>query len=78
MHRLCADPSVRFTECGRALLRWLDAGPRTTEEVATLATRMPAHHLGLIAGLARQSAALWEQFSDELERRAEAQATLGG
>ncbi|MEU2085336.1 ParB N-terminal domain-containing protein [Streptomyces albus] len=78
MHRLCADPSVRFTECGRALLRWLDAGPRTTEEVATLATRMPAHHLGLIAGLARQSAALWEQFSDELERRADAQATLGG
>ncbi|WP_369201054.1 ParB N-terminal domain-containing protein [Streptomyces sp. PU-14G] len=77
IQRLCADPSLRLTECGRALLRWLSAGPRTAEEVAALASRMPAHHLGLIAGLARQSACLWQQFSDEVERRADPRATAG-
>ncbi|MGI5350704.1 ParB/RepB/Spo0J family partition protein [Streptomyces sp. CA-250714] len=78
LQRLRADPSVRFTESGRALLRWLDVGPRTVAEAVTLAGRVPDHHLGLIAALARQSAAMWQQLADELERRANAHTAYGG
>lgn len=70
LQRLRADPSLRLAESGRALLRWLDAGPRTLEDSAELADRTPEHLLVLISGLARQNAVMWQQLATHLERRA--------
>ncbi|MFC9994023.1 ParB N-terminal domain-containing protein [Nocardia sp. NPDC127526] len=72
MERVCAaavlqslrrDPSLRLTEAGRTLLRWLDASPRTPTQSVDLADRIPEHCLNLILDMARQNAANWQDFA---------------
>ncbi|MEU0545070.1 ParB N-terminal domain-containing protein [Nocardia sp. NPDC005978] len=66
---LRADPSLRFSDAGRALLRWLDAGPRTLEESVALADQIPGHCSAAIVAVARRNAEHWQSMADELDRR---------
>jgi hypothetical protein len=63
------DPSLRFTESGRALLRWLllrANGPDGWEDVVTT---LPPHCAYVVADLARHCAEEWSAFAGELEQR---------
>lgn len=65
MRMLCQDPSLRLTETGRALLRWLDAHT-VTGQAAPPVTEVPAHCAGAIAALARHNARFWAAFGDRV------------
>jgi hypothetical protein len=63
------DPSLRYTEPGRVILRWL--GPRilVPDEIPPSLQEVPAHcrlHLG---ALARSCAAAWIQLAVGLEHK---------
>jgi ParB-like chromosome segregation protein Spo0J len=61
------DPSLRFTESGRALIRWLDAracGPGPWQK---LIEAVPPHCAYLVAQLAHRCAAEWLEVAKHLE-----------
>jgi|SRR5439155_20515983 len=67
LRNLRSDPSLRFTEHGRDLLRWLDA--RTIAPVGwqAHADRPPAHCHYAVAELARSCARRWLESAERLE-----------
>ncbi|WP_245821752.1 streptomycin biosynthesis protein [Lentzea waywayandensis] len=65
LRTLCKDPSLRLTEAGRALLRWLDTHTVTGQAVPPV-TDVPAHCVDAIAALARHNARYWAAFGDRL------------
>ncbi|MFI9510294.1 ParB/RepB/Spo0J family partition protein [Nocardia sp. NPDC052566] len=69
LQSLRRDPSLRLTETGRTLLRWLDASPRTPTQSVDLADRIPEHCLNLILDMARQNAANWQDFAARIGDR---------
>jgi ParB-like chromosome segregation protein Spo0J len=63
------DPSLRFTESGRALLRWLDiraAGPTGWQNMIDAA---PSHCVYVVAELARRCADEWLDVARQLDDR---------
>ncbi|MEU8900642.1 ParB/RepB/Spo0J family partition protein [Nocardia sp. NPDC048505] len=73
MDSLRRDPSLRLSETGRQLLRWLDAAPRTPVESAELAEQLPEHCLNLILELAQQNAETWRRFAARVGDRLDEQ-----
>lgn len=69
IQRLRADPSLRFTEAGRALLRRLDVYAVANTGLETVVDAMPAHTVTLIVELAYFLAEDWRRFAAYLERR---------
>jgi hypothetical protein len=69
LESLRRDPTLRYSEDGRTLIRWLDTRIIRTEE-AGYATRVPPHQAAIIAKAARACALLWEDIAQGLERRA--------
>lgn len=69
LQSLRRDPSLRLTETGRTVLRWLDASPRTPTQSVDLADRIPEHCLNLILDMARQNAANWQDFATRIDDR---------
>ncbi len=67
--RLRSDPSLRYTESGRALLRWL--GPRVIgqSDWEDALRDVPPHCAIVIARIARGCARAWAELAEELERR---------
>ncbi|PPK63735.1 ParB/RepB/Spo0J family partition protein [Actinokineospora auranticolor] len=63
------DPSMRFTDAGRVLLRWLEAGTLGQAEWTRLTSIVAAHHRGEVADLARANAEAWRRFADSLTQR---------
>lgn len=65
------DPTLRFTESGRALLRWL--GLHVVDDRATTAFLgdLPPHCAGAVAALARHNAEFWGRFGDRLAKLAD-------
>lgn len=61
------DPSLRFTDAGRRLLRWLDAQAANLENWQDLVEVVPAYHVGSLASLARRCAQVWEAFAARLD-----------
>jgi ParB-like chromosome segregation protein Spo0J len=71
LRRLRADPSLRLTETGRSFLRWFlprAVGPRGWEPIAI---GIAPHAKYQIARLARDCAAEWQRFADQMEQQAE-------
>jgi ParB-like chromosome segregation protein Spo0J len=69
LRNLSRDPSLRFTESGRALLRWLFAranGPDGWEDVIDA---IPPHCAYIIEEVARERAEAWSAFAAELQQR---------
>jgi hypothetical protein len=63
------DPSLRFSESGRALLRWIFSRAIRADEWTDIADKVPPHCLPIIANLARTCAEEWRQLADQLEER---------
>lgn len=75
---LCKDPSVRFSEAGRTLLRLLSTQAMETERWRWLAERVPKHRTSDVAQVAHRCAEQWLQFARHLElRNAETRGQAG-
>jgi ParB-like chromosome segregation protein Spo0J len=59
--RLRRDPSLRFSEAGRALLRLMD--PQLPRQWARIADAVPPHCAGLVAVIALECASGWEELA---------------
>lgn len=70
LQNLRRDPSLRFTESGRALLRWLDGHATGPEGCAELIGAIPAHCTYVVADIARSVAEEWLEFAEQLKQRA--------
>ncbi|GGS60007.1 ParB/RepB/Spo0J family partition protein [Actinokineospora fastidiosa] len=66
MVTLRKDPSLRFSEAGRALLRWLDAHS-VAGHAAPPPEDIPAHCLGTVATLAWHNGRFWMALSKYLD-----------
>ncbi|WP_308249670.1 ParB/RepB/Spo0J family partition protein [Sphaerisporangium fuscum] len=66
---LIKDPSLRSAEPGRLLLRMLSATATLTTSREQLMHGIPEHCVGRVYQAAKESAALWAEFADDLERR---------
>ncbi|MFE2061691.1 ParB N-terminal domain-containing protein [Streptomyces sp. NPDC059467] len=69
VRRLRADPSLRFTEVGRKLLRTLDPSATQPHDWAAMASSLPMHCAPLIAELARHHAESWQLLAESLTER---------
>lgn len=63
------DPSLRFTESGRAVLRWLEV-PFGGADPETVVDKIPSHCAPGLAEVARQRSRDWIQLAELLDRRA--------
>lgn len=70
--RLKADPSLRFSESGRALLRWLEVTASHADQLDTIASNLPGHCAQIVAELARQCSADWQRLAAVIEHRIDA------
>ncbi len=69
LQALKKDPSLRFTESGRRLLRWLVGHAVKPEDQAWVVPSVPPHCKVLIADVARQYALMWHGFAEVLEQQ---------
>lgn len=65
------DPSLRFSESGRGLLRWIFSRAIRADEWVGVADKVPPHCTYIIANLARTCAEEWRQLAEDLEERAQ-------
>ncbi|MFI6364027.1 AsnC family protein [Nocardia sp. NPDC050630] len=68
VRRLRADPSLRFTEVGRRLLRLLAIADPAPEEWQSMADSVPPHCASAVAELARCYAESWLSLADSVSR----------
>ncbi|MGW1432317.1 ParB/RepB/Spo0J family partition protein [Streptomyces sp. NPDC002431] len=64
---LYRDPSIRFTDSGRALLRWLNDQSSELPTAKRLLASVPPHCMRAAAEVARHYAREWEQFAETLQ-----------
>lgn len=69
LQTLRRDPSLRFTEAGRGLLRLLDIHLIGAEDWEQLVENIPSHCVEIAAELASSCAKNWEQFAELLAQR---------
>ncbi|MZE55566.1 ParB N-terminal domain-containing protein [Streptomyces sp. SID5770] len=67
---LAKDPSLRLTESGRALLRWLNERAPDLEVGRQLMAAVPPHCTVAVADLANSYAREWQRFANALDRAA--------
>jgi ParB-like chromosome segregation protein Spo0J len=61
--RLTGDPSLRYTETGRNLLRLLSLHAHWTKEWDTIVENVPPHCTDAVADLAREFSDMWADFA---------------
>ncbi|WP_218578913.1 ParB/RepB/Spo0J family partition protein [Phytohabitans houttuyneae] len=66
---LQSDPSLRFTESGRMLLRWIFSRAIRSDERLDVVGKVPPHCTYIVANVARVCADEWLQLANELEQR---------
>jgi DNA-binding CsgD family transcriptional regulator len=69
LERLAKDPSLRFTDSGRLLLRWLGTLDIDTRTGRELLDAVPPHCAVAVADLAASYSELWRRFAVELVNR---------
>lgn len=69
LERLRRDPSLRFSNGGKAVLRLLDSHSIPDETWTRLADLVPRHCAGAVANIARACAASWTRFAERIENR---------
>lgn len=74
LHNLNRDPSLRFTDSGRTVLRWLFTHAREPNGWEQVVDSIPAHCVYIVAEVARDRAESWSAFADRLQRRLRASA----
>jgi len=68
VQRLQRDPSLRFSETGRTLLRLLDSLRLDPESWEQLAEYLPEHTKPIVESLARECARTWTDFADRIQQ----------
>jgi ParB-like nuclease domain len=63
------DPSLRFSEVGRTILRLLDSHSIPEETWEQLAESVPPHSAVAVASIARRCADAWTRFAEQVESR---------
>jgi ParB-like chromosome segregation protein Spo0J len=71
LRRLRSDPSLRYSERGRSLLRWLDSHVVEPTDWSRAVEGVPPHCAYTIAELAMRCAKAWERLAEELWARVE-------
>jgi DNA-binding NarL/FixJ family response regulator len=69
VERLKADPAIRFTETGRALLRLLHVHLIEVKDWDRIGESVPVHWSTIIAQLAKGCAQMWAELADHAERK---------
>jgi hypothetical protein len=69
LERLKNDPSLRFTDTGRSLLRWLDSQTVRLGQWKQYFENVPAHCAHAIIELVRHNCNTWGQIVEHLERQ---------
>jgi ParB-like chromosome segregation protein Spo0J len=69
LDQLKKDPSLRFSEVGRVLLRLLDAHSIPMATWTRLVESVPSHCSEAVAGLAMSCADSWRQFAEQVGQR---------
>jgi transposase-like protein len=64
------DPTLRFTESGRHLLRWMYSRAIRADERLDVIGNVPPHCTYIIANVARSCAEEWIRLAEQLEQRA--------
>lgn len=64
--RLRNDPALKYSEPGRALLRWLDVHAIEADEWKQLVDAVPAHWADVVAAIALNCSKQWQKIADEL------------
>ena len=67
LENLRRDPSLRYSEVGRAILRLLAVHMIPADDWNRLIDSVPLHCASTVAQLAHSCAAAWEQFAQELD-----------
>ena len=67
--QLSKDPSLRFNEAGRALLRLLDANTIEPDEWDRLIDSVPTHCASMIADAAKECAEAWRRVATQIKHR---------
>ncbi|MEV0368127.1 ParB/RepB/Spo0J family partition protein [Nocardia fusca] len=67
--RLSSDPSLKFNEHGRQLLRRLSGWAVDSDSWTNVTTVVPQHCREALAIFARENASAWERYAEELESR---------
>nr|WP_245642563.1 hypothetical protein [Nonomuraea candida] len=75
LNTLIRDPALRSAERGRLLLRMLSASATLVPTRAQLIDAIPEHCVELVYQVAKESAAAWEEFAEDLQRRTERDRT---
>ncbi|WKK25788.1 ParB N-terminal domain-containing protein [Streptomyces olivoreticuli] len=73
LRTLRKDPSLRFTEAGRNVLRLLDTRALFVEEQEGLISGLPGHCMPMLSDAARECANAWIEFAKRLDRLERAQ-----
>jgi ParB-like chromosome segregation protein Spo0J len=68
--KLMHDPSLRFSESGRNVVRWLQHHTVEPESSQIVAADVPNHWAKSVAELARSCADTWFQLAEQLDQRA--------
>jgi ParB-like nuclease domain len=68
LKQLCKDPSLRFTEAGRTLLRMFEACQATVRDEEAIKKGLPPHRLASVAELSFGYAAVLQTFAAELQK----------
>ncbi|MFD0688740.1 ParB/RepB/Spo0J family partition protein [Actinomadura fibrosa] len=76
--RLRRDPSLRFTEAGRTLLRMFDACLAVARDEEAIRKGLPPHCLAPMAELSQASAAVLRSFADGLQHQESARSAADG
>jgi hypothetical protein len=66
VQQLKVDPTLRLTESGRVLLRWLEVHIIGSARWTELCDNIPAYCRGTIANVALECAEVWRKFSERL------------
>ncbi|MEN3305742.1 MAG: hypothetical protein V7603_1944 [Micromonosporaceae bacterium] len=69
LRNLRSDPSLRFTQSGRDLLRWLDVRSLGPEGWEKALDKVPAHSMYLVAELAEWCSERWHDAAEKLRAR---------
>lgn len=62
------DPTLRFTNEGRNLLRWLHVHVLGTARWSDMLESVPSHSVETVAALASYCSSSWQEFADELNQ----------
>jgi ParB-like chromosome segregation protein Spo0J len=70
--KLASDPALRYTDGGRAFLRWMAGHAMRPEEWQQVVDAVPAHWLQEVSRLAFGMSEEWRQFAERLGNKLEA------